>query len=84
MMNIKSRLLSANILEPGDHDIRHQLRFRGTTTASKTPKPPVSSPTVKRVKREDILLQGLNTSAERTAQNLNLFRNLPPYSTTWL
>lgn len=69
MMNIKSMLLSANVLEPGNHGICHQLRFQGTTTASKTPKPPVSSPTVKRVKRGDILLQGLNTSAERTAQN---------------
>lgn len=68
MMNIKGMLLSANVLEPGDHGICHQLCFQGTTTASKTPKPPVSSPTVERGKKGGILLPGLNTSAERTAQ----------------
>lgn len=42
MMNIKSMLLSANILEPSNHCLCHQLCFQGTTTASeaseRTPK----------------------------------------------
>lgn len=34
-MNIKSMLLSANILEPSNHCLCHQLCLQGTTTASK-------------------------------------------------
>lgn len=67
MMNIKSMLLSANILEPSNHRLCHQLCFQGTATASKAS---CELPNCENGKEGGAFyFRGLNTSAEKTAQN---------------